>query len=70
MKECVNEHSEDLYLCYNAAYLAKYLKAPLFIIESQYDEFAISNIVVANCLSNKQAPYSVDDCNQTTRQII
>lgn len=36
---------------YNAANLAKYLKAPMLIIESLYDQFSVDEIVVTECKS-------------------
>lgn len=68
LPQCLKEYDE-FYHCYNAANLAKYLKAPMFIIESPYDQFSIDNIIVANCKS-KKAPYNLDDCNETARAAI
>ena len=50
--QCLTDFPE-VYHCFNAANLAKYLKAPMFIIESPYDQYSVDNIVVALCKSNK-----------------
>lgn len=53
--------------CYNTANLAKYFKAPMMIVESPYDEYSLNIIVVAQCLTNKNPPYSILTCSESTR---
>ena len=47
-----------------------YVKSPLMIIESSYDQWAIDNIVYARCKSDKNEPYSLEKCNDTYRSAI
>jgi hypothetical protein len=42
----------------------------MFIIESNYDEWSLHNNIGAQCLTNKNPPYSLQTCNETTIQII
>lgn len=37
IEQCLNEWNGDYLSCLNAANLAKYLKAPMLIVESPYD---------------------------------
>jgi hypothetical protein len=67
--ECLKEF-DGSYHCYNAANLAPYLKAPILIIESPYDAYSIENIVYTNCISNKDPPFSLKNCNETVREAI
>jgi O-palmitoleoyl-L-serine hydrolase len=63
--DCLKEYNNEYYHCYNAANLAKYQKAPMFIIESPYDQYSIDNIVVALCKTNKNPPFNLDTCNES-----
>lgn len=60
----------DVVDCFNAANYAKYLRTPIFMVQSPYDQWSMKNIVVAKCLTNKQAPYSIKDCDEQTKQVI
>lgn len=42
----------------------------MLILESLYDEYSLDEIVVAECLSNSERPYSIVNCNATTRAAI
>ena len=56
--------------CFNPGNYAKYVKPPLLIINSAYDEWALNNILIVNCLKNRSPPYSLQSCNDTTRALI
>jgi hypothetical protein len=70
LPECLKKYNNEYFHCYNAANLAPYLKAPMFIVESAYDQFSIDNIVVALCKTNKNPPYSIKDCDSTQMRAI
>lgn len=65
LSQCFDDFDGDIVSCYNSANLAKYMKAPMLIVESHYDEFTLNNLVVAQCLTNKNNPYSLATCNDT-----
>lgn len=52
--KCVDEPNFDVVDCMNSANYAKYLKAPLFIIQSPYDYWSVRNILGVSCTTNKQ----------------
>ena len=63
VRMCIHKLN-DLVSCYDASNYAENIHAPLFIIESPYDQWSISNLLKAkSCLGNKQAPYSIINCN-------
>ncbi len=66
----MDEFQNDVVQCFNAANLIKYIKVPMLILQSAYDEWPIDNLLVARCLSKKGAPFSLDDCNATYLQAI
>ena len=50
--ECFDDFKEDKMTCYAAANLGKYLKVPMLIIQSPYDDYTINVVVGADCLIN------------------
>lgn len=66
----MKEPGFDIVDCFNVANYAQFLKAPLFMIQSPYDEFSLKNIVGASCITNKDEPYSIETCNKTTLSAI
>ena len=42
----------------------------MLILQSAYDEWPINNLIVARCLTNNRAPFSLDNCNSTYLQVI
>ena len=42
----------------------------MLIVESPYDEWCLNYILVARCLSNSRAPYSLTKCNDTVMAAI
>jgi hypothetical protein len=54
---------DDPMQCYNANRIAKYLKSPFFVIESQYDLWSISNILMLKCAGSKVG--TLTNCNQS-----
>lgn len=54
----------------NSANYVKYMTAHLFVIESPYDQWSIANILGTRCYSNRDAPYSIQNCNDTVRAAI
>ena len=69
VRKCYEE-LQDLVSCYDASNYGKYLNGPLLMIESPYDEWALDNLLVVQCLTNKHYPFSIASCNQTTRDVI
>ena len=68
--ECIEEFDNEYYHCYNGANLAKYIKTPIFVVESTYDQYCIDNIVATLCKVNRVPPYSLQSCNETERKVI
>ena len=68
--ECIAENQKDILECYTASNLTKYFKAPMFLVESPYDAYSIENIVYTKCQENQRPPFSIQNCNQTTRDAI
>lgn len=50
-KECVAEYPNQRE-CFIAGVLANYIKTPVFLIESQYDLWAIHNVLELDCVPN------------------
>jgi hypothetical protein len=63
VQECLRDMNNDTLLCFDAQNVAKYLKAPMFIVNSLYDSWSLQNLLAATCLKNKQMPYSLENCN-------
>lgn len=40
------------------------------MIQSPYDAWSMQNILGAQCLGNKNPPYTLTDCNQANRKVI
>lgn len=70
LENCLVEFENDVVQCFNAANLIKYIKVPMLILQSAYDEWPIDNLLVARCLTNKGAPFSLENCNDTYLQVI
>ena len=69
VQECFNEIG-DLTNCYDASNYAKYITAPFLMIQSTYDEWVLENLLVIQCLTNRNPPNSIKYCNDTTRAVI
>lgn len=69
LEKCLDEWKNDTVPCFNAANLAKYIKVPMLILQSAYDEWAISNLLQAECLT-KNKPFSLENCNTTYLKVI
>lgn len=66
LTNCYNEVKDNL-LCMNFSLSYKYLQAPLFVIESAYDEYSIAVILTERCLNESiHGSYSMDNCNQSS----
>jgi hypothetical protein len=61
--ECYKEYDDPMQ-CYKANRIAKYLKSPFFVIESQYDLWSIDNILQLKCAGSK-AVGTLTNCNQS-----
>lgn len=68
--ECKKEPGFDVVDCFNAANYAKFLKTPIFMIQSPYDAWSMKYILGAACLGNKAAPFSLADCDENSRKVI
>ena len=68
--ECKKEPGFDVVDCFNAANYAKFLKTPIFMIQSPYDAWSMKYILGATCLANKAAPFSLADCDENSRKVI
>ena len=56
---CMEQVGFDIVDCVNAANYGKYLKAPIFMIQSPYDAWSLKYILGVPCLTNKNNPYSL-----------
>jgi len=59
--ECSDDFADNPVMCFSAGNLVKYLKAPFFIIASQYDTWSVENILGLKC--TKTTPGTMTDCN-------
>ena len=69
VKKCYN-HIHDLVLCLDASNFAEYITAPMFLVQSSYDEWSIANLLAVHCATNKSPPFSLDSCNDTEMSAI
>ena len=69
VRKCI-EKLDDLVSCYDASNYAENIHAPLFLIQSTYDFWVIKNLLVTKCPTNSQPPFSIANCNETTRAAI
>lgn len=67
---CMKEPGFDIVDCFNAANYASHLKAPLFLIQSAYDAWSMRYILGAQCLANRDAPFSIANCDEGNRTVI
>ncbi len=70
LEECLQEWNDDVIQCFNAANLIKYRKTPMLALQSAYDEWPIDNLIVARCLTNNRAPFSLENCSSSYLQVI
>lgn len=47
IQKCMQNKEFDIVDCLNVGNYFKYLKAPLFLVQSAYDSFSLKNIVKA-----------------------
>lgn len=59
--ECSADFADNPVMCFSAGQLAKYLKAPFFIIESQYDQWSVENALGLQCTG--KTPGTMTNCN-------
>lgn len=66
MEECYGVTKDNME-CMNFSASAKYFKAPLFIIESAYDEYSLSVILTERCMTESvHGSFSMDKCDQNS----
>ena len=65
-KECAAEFQSDLWKCMFAEYLYKYLRVPLFCVQSQYDSWSIPNILNIHCIIG----HSLKGCSSNEMKLI
>ena len=66
---CLQELN-DLPSCFDASNYAKHIQAPLFLIQSPYDQWILKYLLVVQCVTNRHQPYSIENCNDTARAAI
>lgn len=49
LKQCALDNPEETWKCMMFQYIYKYVKTPMFIIQSQYDLWSIQNILKMSC---------------------
>lgn len=64
MPECKTAFPDDPMQCYSANNIAKFIKPPIFIIESQYDMWSIKNILWLTCVGSKTVG-TMTNCSQS-----
>lgn len=64
--DCVKANQNEPFRCMFAEELIKYMKTPVFAIESLYDTWSIPNILGIGCLNGS----SLHNCNQNERNFI
>lgn len=62
IQKCLEEHDDDIVVCCNAANYAKFIEAPIFMIQSPYDQWSLKNNLMATCLTNAAPPFSLETC--------
>lgn len=60
----------DMVNCTDVTNYAKYITAPLLIVQSTYDEWCLDNIVKANCLTPNEPPFSLQKCDSTMKNVL
>lgn len=70
IEDCLKQFNNDTVQCFNAQNLVKYIKTPMLIIQSPYDQWSLSNLLGVNCLGNKKPPFELQNCNSTVIQVI
>ena len=65
VKMC-HQKIHDLPSCHDPSNIAEFIDAPMFIIQSPYDEWGIGYQVEAKCYSGPKSPYSLEHCNKTS----
>ncbi|CAD8060863.1 unnamed protein product [Paramecium primaurelia] len=58
--ECVSNNQQQKWKCYYAQYLLEYIKTPLFIVQSLYDYYSLSQMFKVDCANN----YNLTQCTQ------
>ena len=67
--ECYKELG-DLISCNDATNYAQYIKVPVLMVQSIYDEYILSDFLGVDCVTNKNSPRSIATCNSTARSAI
>lgn len=60
--ECNTDFADPMD-CFNANRIAKYLRPPVFVVESEYDQWSVSNILQLKCTSG--TPGTLTKCNSS-----
>lgn len=69
LSECVADMGNTID-CFEFGQTVKYFKAPMFIIQSQYDRYSIQKILGLECIGDEDesGASSMGNCNQTELQ--
>lgn len=70
MVKCMENPDNKKTDCTNAGNYAHELKAPTLIIQSLYDHYSLRAFYFSPCLTNDKYPYSLENCDNKTRQFI
>lgn len=70
MQKCMEEYDQDIVYCCNAEKYAKHIEAPILMIQSPYDEWSLKNNLGVKCLTNHDAPFSLDSCEENVRKAV
>lgn len=70
VKKCVISHGGDVPTCVDASQYSQFISAPIFIVQSPYDEWNLDHALEVNCLPGRRPPYSLQYCNDSTRDLI
>jgi hypothetical protein len=63
-QDCIKAE-QNVHTCLNFSNTVKYFKAPLFIVESAYDEYSLSVILRERCLTaGTYGSYNLDKCSE------
>ncbi|CAK73185.1 unnamed protein product (macronuclear) [Paramecium tetraurelia] len=59
--ECVKNNQQQEWKCYYAQYLLEYIKTPVFIVQSLYDYYSLSQLFKVDCSDNYNLTYCSQD---------
>ncbi|CAD8202184.1 unnamed protein product [Paramecium pentaurelia] len=64
--ECVQSNPNELWKCFYAQYLLRYVNVPIFIVNSLYDTASIKDLLQISCVARN----SLSGCSQKERKYI